>query len=619
MTLNLSRRMYATLAIVLATVIFLAVNIAANAWLTTARLDLTQNSLYTLNRGTLDTIAKVDEPITLKFYYSKQLASGYATVQSYAKRVRDLIGEYAARSHGKIVIEDVDPEPYTEAEDQATAAGLSAAPTETGENVYFGLVGTNQIDGKEVIPYFSQDREKYLEYDLTALIYRLSHPKKPVIGIISALPLDTGMGGMAAMMQGNAQPFVIYSELSQSYTTKMLGSSFDAIPKDVDVLMIAHPPALGEAQQRAIDQFVIKGGRALVFVDPMSELSQAQAQGMGGQGGGPIQSDLPKLFHSWGIGYLPGKVVGDKLLAQRVQSSDPANPVALYPVWLHLKTENFSQDDLVTSTMQSLNLATVGALTTVKGATTTFTPLIFSSKEAGLLDAEQVRMNAQPQALMDAIQPAGKPFVIAARVSGPAKSAFGAGSGKINVIVMADSDVFDDRFWVRVQDLFGKKVAAPFADNAAFVLNSVENLTGSDDLISLRTRATSDRPFTVVQEMQAAAGQQFAEQEQMLKARLTEAQQRLHDLEQGGSTNGQPNSTAGLSAAQQSEIEKFKHEMIETRSALRAVQRNLRSQVDSLGSFLAFINIVLVPLIVAGFAMVLAYLRGRRRARGRAL
>jgi len=625
---NLSRTGYAALVIVLAVVAFMAVNIASNALFTTARLDLTENGLYTLDPGTRSTIAKIDEPITLKFYYSKAVAANYAQVSGYAKRVRDLLGEYAAISGGKIRVVDVDPEPFTSAEDEATGAGLSGAATDTGETVYFGLVGTNEIDGKEVIPYFSADREKYLEYDLTSLIYRLSHPKKPVVGIITALPMDTGAGGMAAMMQGGAQPYAIYTELSQTYKTEMIGSSFDQIPRDVDVLMIAHPAPLTDRQLYAIDQFVLKGGRALVFVDPMSELSQPQG-GMDAQDAGPVQSDLPRLLQAWGVGYTPRKVVGDKALAQRVQSGDPNNPIALYPVWLHLTDKNFDSKDVVTATMQTLNLASVGALHPLKRATTTFTPLVSSSHQAGLVDVEQVRMNARPQDLLDAIRPTGETFTIAARISGPAKTAYpglpasgGAKqitSGNINVIVMADSDIFDDRFWVHVDDLYGKKIASPFADNAAFVLNAVENLTGSSDLITLRTRATNDRPFTVVQQMQAEAGEEFQEQEGVLKARLTDTEQRLHELEQGGSVNGQPSNAAGLSAAQQSEIDKFKHQLAETRTALRDVQHNLRAQVDALGSLLAFINIALVPIFVAGFAIVLAFLRRRRRARARAL
>src|SRR5579871_3127797 len=223
----LSRRLYALGAITLAAVIFVALNIGADATFTTSRLDLTQNKLYTLSPGTIHTLDNLVEPITLKFYYSKRVAAQYSQINAYAGRVRDLLGEYAAHSHGKILLEEVDAEPFTPAEDAASAAGLTGAPTDTGDLVYFGLVGTNTIDGKEVVSFFSQEREPYLEYDLTSLIYRLATPKKPVIGIVSSLPLQTGAGGLAAMLQGQAQPFLIYQELNQAYTTKMLGQNFD--------------------------------------------------------------------------------------------------------------------------------------------------------------------------------------------------------------------------------------------------------------------------------------------------------------------------------------------------------------------------------------------------------
>ncbi|HEV2562912.1 MAG TPA: Gldg family protein [Rhizomicrobium sp.] len=628
----LSRRLYALGAIILAAIIFVALNIAADATLTTERLDLTENGLYTLAPGTKNTIAKLQEPVTLKFFYSKKVASDYAQIQSYAARVRDLLGEYAALSHGKIILQEVDPEPYTQAEDEASASGLSAAPTDTGDSVYFGLVGTNTIDGKEVIPFFTQDREPYLEYDLTSLIYRLSTPKKPQLAIISSLPLDTGAGGMAAALQGGAQPFAIYEQLTQIYATQILDPNFAAIPAGVDVLMIAQPPNLNAQQVYAIDQFVLRGGRALVFVDPYSELSNANA-GFDPQASGPNASDLPQLLRAWGVAYDPEKIIGDRALAQLVQvSADPRNPTARYPVWLHLDAKHFDRKDQVTASLQALNLASAGALAPVKGATTNFTPLLTSSNEASLLDAAQVRLNARPQDLMAAVQPTGKNFTIAARISGPAKTAFPNGppdgnakaqikqsSGPINIIVMADSDVFNDRFWVRVENIYGKRVAAPFADNAAFVLNAVENLTGSSDLISLRTRASNDRPFTVVRDLQAQAQAQFQMEADALQARLTDTQNRLHALEQGGSTNGTPSTSTSLTPEQQAEIQRFKRELVETRIALRDVQRNLRKEVDLLGSFLAFINIALVPIFVAGFAIVLAFLRRRRRARALAL
>jgi gliding motility-associatede transport system auxiliary component len=629
---TLSRRNYALLALALAVVIFVCVNIAADAWITTARLDLTETGQFTLSQGTRNIIDNIPEPITLKFYFSKKIAADYAQTQAYATRVHDLLEEYAARSHGKIVLEEVDPEPFSAAEDEATANGLTGAPTDSGDTVYFGLVGTNRIDGKEVIPYFTSDREQFLEFDLSSLVYHLSQPTKPVIGIISSLPLDTGPGGMQAAMTGQSQPYAIYSELAETYQTQMLDPSANAIPRAVSVLMVVHPAGLPAAAQYAIDQFVLKGGHALVFVDPNSELASPGGGQDPREGGNPA-SDLPGLFKAWGIGYTPAKVIGDRALAQRVQvSSDPRNPVASYPVWLHLTSANFNPSDIVTASMQSLNLASVGALHPLRGAGTVFTPLVRSSDQSALLDVESVRFNPRPQDLMGTINPTGEKFVIAARISGLAHTAFIAPpapiatpgqppqppllsqvkEGQINVIVMADSDIFNDQFWVHVENVYGKRVAAPFADNGAFVLNAIENLMGSSDLISLRTRATNDRPFTVVKDMQAEAQAQFQQEAEALQTHMTAVQQRLKELEQGGSANGSKTDSA---AAQQAEIDRFKKDLVDTRTRLRDVQHQLRKDVDALGSFLAFINIALVPLAVAIFALVLASLRRRRRAR----
>ena len=637
----LPRRIYAIAALALAIVIFVCINIAADTAITNARLDLTETGQFTLSQGTRNIIAKIPEPITLKFYFSKKIAADYAQTQAYATQVHDLLEEYAAISHGKIILQTVDPEPFTAAEDEATANGLSGAPTDSGDTVYFGLVGTNRIDGKESIPYFTSEREQYLELDLTTLIYHLSQPAKPVLGIISSLPLDTGAGGMQAALQGASQPYAIYSELAETYATQMLDPSANSIPSNVSVLMVVHPASLSAAAQYAIDQFVLKGGHALIFVDPNAELAQAGG-GMDPRGGGNPTSDLPALFQAWGIGYSPAKVIADRELAQRVQvSADPRNPVASYPIWLHLTQADFDDKDPVTASMQTMNLASVGTLHPLKCAITSFLPLVRSSDQASLVDVESIRFNPRPEDLLAAINPTGERFVIAARVSGPAKTAFPAGppapmttagqpapaplppqvkesTGPINVIVMADADIFDDRFWVHTDNLYGKRVAAPFADNGAFVLNAIENLTGSSDLISLRTRATNDRPFVVVKQMQAQAQADFQAEAEALQAQMTAVQQRLHELEQGGSTNGQPTNAQGLSAAQQAEIDRFKKQLVDIRTRLRDVQHRLRKDVDTLGDILAFVNIALVPLFVAGFAILLALLRRRRRARAMA-
>jgi ABC-type uncharacterized transport system involved in gliding motility auxiliary subunit len=632
----LSRRTYAIAAIVLAAIIFVALNIAADATFTTTRLDLTENGQYTLAQGTKNIISNLQEPITLKFFYSKKAAADYATVTSYATRVRDLLNEYVALSHGKIVLQELDPEPFSPAEDQAQANGLTAAPTQTGDPVYFGLVGTNTINGKETIPFFANDREPYLEYDLSSLIYRLSHPKRPKIAILSSLPLQAGPGGMMAMLQGNARPYVLYQQLTQTYQTAMMQGADAKIPDGTDLLLIVHPAAMSDQQSYAIDQFVLHGGRVLALVDPRSDLAASASQGFQ-RSLGATPSDMPKLFKAWGIEYNPGKVIGDRDVAQPVQSNDPRSPVQAYPIWLHLTADQFNHSDQVTANLQTLNLATVGALAPLKGATTTFTPLITSSPDASLLDAAQIRTVSQPDQLMNEIVPTGHPFTIAGRISGEAKTAFPKGpppntpktaplkrnapqimsSSKsgINVIVLADSDIFDDKFWVRIQSAYGRQMGVPFADNAAFILNAVENLTGSGDLISLRTRATSDRPFTVVQKLQQQAQAKFQQQAQVLQQKLSDTQERLRALQQGAAQPNQANKAAGLSAEQQREIQRFRHEVLDIRSKLREVQRNLRGSIDRLGDILSFVNIALVPLLVALFAIVLAILRRRRRAR----
>ena len=438
-----------------------------------------------------------------------------------------------------------------------------------------------------------------------------------------------------AAMQGRAQPYIVYEQLRQTYDTRMLDANFDRIPSDIDVLMIAHPAALNDAQLYAIDQFVLRGGRALVFVDPYSEMASPSG-GYDPQSGGQPTSDLPMLFKAWGIAFDPNKVIVDRALAQRVQvSTDPRNPVAAYPLWLHLTPENFDSHDPLTANLQALNLASVGALTPLKGATTKFTSLIQSSDQAMPIDADEARAKLPPQQLMASIRPTGEHYTIAARISGPVKTAFpngppplAAGAAPLpaqaketkadaNIVVVADTDILDDRFWVRVQDLYGKQLASTFADNGAFVLNAVENLMGSDDLISLRTRATNDRPFTVVQKLQADAQAQFQSEADALKQKMVDTQDRLRALQQGaGGNNAQ---AAIVSAAQQSEIDRFKRELLDTRTQLRDVQHNLRKEVDRLGEILAFVNIALVPLLVAAFAIVLAILRRRRRARALAL
>ncbi len=586
----MTRRSYVWSMLALAVLLFFGLNIFAGNFFTDAKIDLTQSGQYTLSPGTRAIIAKLPEPVTLRFYFSKTNSAQFPATAAYAKRVRDLLGEYATLSHGKIVLEDIDPEPFTPEEDEANASGIRPVQTQDGATIYLGLAGDNSLDDKEAIPYFAAEREPYLEYDLTSLLYQLSHPEKPKLAVITSLPL--------ANSPQTGQPNTIYAQLQRDYDVTMLDSNASAIPPGTSLMLIAHPENVSVTLLRQIELWALKGGKILLFVDPMSEyarqLNSPEA---------PPSSDFVPLLKGWGVQYDAQQVVLDRQLAQRVAAGPNAPGGVLYPLWLHLTQENVSQKDPVTASLQGLNLASAGSLTQVKGATTHFEPILFSSTQASLFGRDEVMALTDPTALMTLVQPSGKPFTLAARVTGRAQFA-NVGSGDVNIIVVADSDLLDDRFWIRTDP-----VAMPFADNGGFVLSAVENLSGSDDLISLRMRANSEHPFTVVRAMQADADMKFRATLQTLQAKLTSSEQEIAQLQQGGSGN-----TASLSPQQQAEIERVRREIATTRSQLRDVQHNLRADIDRLGTVLAFLNILLMPVLVAAFAIVYGLIRRRRAA-----
>jgi ABC-type uncharacterized transport system involved in gliding motility auxiliary subunit len=648
---TLSHRTYALIAIALAVVLFLAVNIVSNQWFGTARADLTQNGLYTVSPGTAATLSKLEEPITLRFYFSRQPAAAYAGIVAYAGRVRDLLQEYAALSHNKLIVEEIDPAPFTPAEDDAVSQGLTGAPTQEGDNVYFGLVGTNTLTGHEVIPFFDQQREEYLEYDLTSMVYKLSRPQKPKLGIMSTLPLEVGAGGLQAALQGNSQPYVIYQQLRDNYDIQMLDpTSADRVPADVGTLLVVHPANFTPSAQYAIDQFVMRGGHAIVFVDPLSESSTQQNSLAGGEPQDKMSSSLPALFTAWGIDFDVNKVVADADLAQPVQFGGPGGQprVIDYIAWLRMTPANFNTSDPVTANLQMLNVASAGALKAHQGATTKFLPLLTSSSNAGLIDSILVRTVQNPSDLLRRFAPTGEKFVIGARVSGPAKTGFPNGapaaapkpptdandaakpdagplpaqvkdSKDINVVVIADSDLFEDRFWVQVQNVLGQRIAVPSADNGAMVMNTVENMMGSNDLISLRTRERSARPFVVVDQLRRNAEGRFLAEEQQLQEKVTATEASLRQLQGQNPQSQTPGAAPVLSKDQQAQIEKFRRDLVATRASLRQVQSNLRQNVENLGTTLAFLNIALIPILIGAAAIVVSFLRQRRRARARGL
>ena len=545
-----------------------------------------------------------------------------------------------ATTGGKLKLEIIDPEPLTEQEDQAVAQGVTGAPTPAGEKIYFGLVGTNTISGREVIPFFLEDREKYLEYDLTNLIYKLIRDKKPKIGVVSNLPFDTGAGGMQAALQGASRPFMIYEQILESFDVQFLEQDFDRVPADIDVIMIAHPKQLNDKTQYAIDQFIMRGGRALVFLDPYSEISQQSASPTGEPLEGSTATStnsIDRLMASWGVSIDGKHVIGVRDRAQRVQFS---GDVVDYVAWVAFAALDMDHKDLVTGELTDLNLGTIGAIEATKGATTTLTPLLQTTDDTMQIDIAKVKGQPNPDELLRDFAKSGDRYVVAARITGPIKSAFPGGApaasviagtdakapplpafiketkGPANILLVADSDIFNDNFWVQPQELQGQRVAVPVADNGVFVLNAIENLTGSTDLISLRSRGTSNRPFTVVNNIRRRAEQQFLRQEQALQEKLTQTQTRLAELEGRRAAQAKPGAAHPqelLTPEQEAEIEKFRTQLADTRAALRDVQFKLRSDIDRLGSWLAGINTLLVPIMIGGTALVLAILRRRKK------
>jgi ABC-type uncharacterized transport system involved in gliding motility auxiliary subunit len=645
----MNRRLFATLALAIAGVLFVAVNIAADQGLRHARLDLTRDRLFTVSKGSQNVLANLQEPIRLRFFFSEKLSGQAPQLKTYGTRVRELLEEYASLSHGKIRLEVVDPEPFSDAEDRAVQAGVQGLPLDqaSGEQFYFGLVGTNSTDKQEVVPFFDPSKEQFLEYDLTKLVYNLSDPKKAVVGVITDLPMEYGPGGIMAAMRGQSQPYALLGQLRQVFQVKVLPTNLTAIDKEVTVLLIAHPKKLSKTAEYAVDQFVLRGGHAMIFVDPFAETDQGQPSPMGMPDPGEAKSSgLPELFKSWGIEMVGDKFVGDRKLAIQVAMGGRGGQrqVQDYVAWLALGPDNHSTQDVVTSGLGTIDMGTAGSLQQAKGASTKFEPLLWSSAEAALMDVDLVRYAPNPDKLFAELKPAGERFTLAARVTGAVKTAFPDGppppekkdaskpdeepakdakakdeppapqikesTQPINVIVVADSDMLDDRFWVRTQNFLGQQVQVPIAANADFVINGIDNLTGSNDLIGLRSRGRSYRPFVVVDNIRHAAEEQFLSQQQALQKKLDETQKQIAEL-QSKSKGGSKEAVFGTQ--EQSAVEGFREEIVRTRKQLRDVQHSLNKDIERLGGELKFVNIAAVPIGVALLALALAGLRYQRR------
>ncbi len=624
----MNRRFTAVFAALLVLALFIAVNMIAAASLRSARIDVTDSGVFTLTQGSKAIARSPEEPVKLTLYYSAKLATGRPALESYAKRVRELLEEYARVSGGKVIVEVKDPEPFSQTEDEATQAGLTGVPVGNGQSIYFGLVGANSTDGREIIAFFDPEQERFLEYELSRMIHTLANPKKPVIGLISSLPI---MGGMTldprTRQPVQTPPWQIAAQLGLLFEIRQLGSAVDAIPDDVDVLLLVHPKALEPRTYYAIDQFVMRGGRVVAFFDPVAETDQP------GQPVALRASDPGPLLDSWGVTIDLTTIAGDRYFATRILTGPANNPEPVpYVAWPTITEEGLNDDDAITGNLSRVTLASAGVVRAAGRDGVTVTPLMTTTPDSQLIPQEALGLEPNPKKLLLEFMPTTEKLPLAVRIQGTLTSAFPDGppandeaaAGPLappeghlresaepaNIILIADADLLADGFWLR-ETMFGLR---KIADNDSLIANAVENLAGSSDLISIRARQATTRPFTIVADMMRDAETQYLAEQQLLEEKLQRAETRLRELQQA---RGQDNSLV-LSPEQQAEIEQFRAEYTETRRQLREVKLNLRRDVERLGTQLTLINVAVVPAIVTVFALALAGIRALRRRTARA-
>ena len=613
--------------------LFISINVLAAFSMTSFRVDLTQDQLYSLSPATQRVLSEVEEPITLRFYYSKRLGSQYPTYGVYADRVRDMLQEYADRSAGKIVLEIYDPEPFTPVEDRAVSFGLqSVALDGVDGNVFFGLVGTNTTDDVEQVPFFQPDREAFLEYDITKMIYALSKGTTGKVGILGnkKITMDVRMGQNGRPEQ--LPPALVTTRIEEVLEVEELDEEVEVIPDDISILMIIHPKRLSDRTKFAIDQYSLGGGKAVIFVDPYSEADGWQAAN------GPVNgaaSSLDEMFDAWGLEMPTDKVVADRFAGRRVGNATGTGYVTYVP-WLLLRGPNLDKDSPITAQVDSVAVASAGYLKLKDGSPLTLDPLLTSSPGSTLFDVKQVAtQRPNPQALLNEYQAGPERYVIAGTLSGEVPSAFPDGqpeaieggnpelrhdfdvvrdksAGPIDVVVVADTDLLDDRFWVTYQNFQGQRVAIPGAGNGDFVANALDAMTGSSALLDLRGQGSTYRPFEVMETLKREADRTYQAKEQELRQTLEDTQKKLRSLRERNGATGGP---VVLSEEEQATMRQLQGDVLRIRSELRGVQASLRSDVERLERELQFINIALMPILVALFALVLSVIRARRRRR----
>jgi ABC-type uncharacterized transport system involved in gliding motility auxiliary subunit len=637
-------KLLSVVGVLVAGLLFFLLNLVIGFGVTRARVDLTQDDLYTLSSGTRNILRGLDEPITLRFYYSRELAADLPPYPTYARRVEELLQEYDSIGGENIVLETIDPVPFSEAEDEAVSYRLRGLRINAaGDRLFLGLAGTNSVDDVEIIEFFDPRQEESLEYELTQLVSRLATSELPVVGLLSSLPLGGGPPAMPGQQQPQAWP--VLSMIERSFQVRHLDPSLTEIADDVKVLMIVHPKDLPDAARYAIDQFALRGGRVLAFVDPFVMFDAPQAQGM------PLDnaSRMPDLLASWGVeldadGFW---IYGDEESAENMGN-------LFFPFFLGLRGERLSSDDFTTRDLNSVHMFLAGAITQVEGASTTTEVLLSTGEEGGgrmpvavMQDNPATPQREEPDLaqITDDFTPGGGPYALAVRVTGDIESAFPDGKPRaadeehvngedpppddaepeaagdhlsasrepFHAIIVADADLLHHELWAQPQRFLNGTIYQPISGNAHFAVNCLENLTGNTDLISLRSRKGHSRPFTKKEELAKQAQEEYRERQEELERVLAETEAELAKLQ---APVGEEAGGAIVSEARQKEIDEFNAQYVETRKGLREVRRKLNEDIEGLGTMLLVLNTLALPVLVLLLGLVVFVAKensGRRR------
>jgi ABC-type uncharacterized transport system involved in gliding motility auxiliary subunit len=578
------------------------------------RADLTDGNLYTLSPGTEKILANLQSPVKVKLYMS-QGETVPVPLRGFAQRVEDLLNEFKGAAGANLTIERYNPKPDSEEEDAAQLDGIEPQQLASGEQFYLG-VAVSQLDRKQSIPAITPQRERLLEYDLVRAIARVGSAERPKIGLMAGLPV---MGErFNPYTRQPSEPWVLANELKRDFEVKEVPVSAKEIDKDLAVLLVIHPRDPQPATEYALDQFVMRGGKLIVFVDPYAYFDQSTPQ-MPGMPPMASSSNLPTLFKAWGITMDPGKVVSDVVFGS-------GGGARYTPTVLSLNRTAFSRDDVVTGQIETLLYAFGGAFQLKLPENLKATDLVYTSPNSMLVDNADATKSGDEATR--AFKPSGQSMPLAVRLTGKFKTAFPEGlkedekkpaapgtpalreSPENSVIVVADVDMLADGAAVDVQEVFGRKIVVPSNGNLAFALGMVEQFAAGDDLISLRSRAAAFRPLTVVRELEAEAQKEYFGRIQALEEEKQKTQARLQELQkaQGGAAKG----AQILTAEQQQELERFKKTYIETNLALKELRKNLRQDAEALVFWTKVVNIAFMPLMVALAGLLVALLRRRR-------